>query len=181
MNLAQNNCIKVDNVKLKDIEHIDFEKLHLNCLTSLIEASIQLIRDTSSLSEMKGRVLLDLISDYLDKSIKSNTLDPKNQRVKKILEILEDEQYLIYQPKPSNFEKLQRYFCEGRYTYIYRRASSLKVFYPTLLLSLILLIAYVKVLIKKDPSKLQKYFKLTTTFLIIITIIIIIGFKQTCC
>lgn len=179
--LAQNNCINIDTINLKYIERIDLSKIKINCLRGLIEASINLSRDTISQIEMKGRILLDIISDYLDRSLKLNDLNPKDPTIKKILEILEDEQYLIYQPKPSNFEKLQRYFCEGRYAYIYRRASNLKAFYPLLLFSLILFCVYLKIIITKHTTKYQQYFKKTTTYFIIITLIFIIGFKYTCC
>lgn len=165
----------ISSMSIGEIDSLDFSSWNISDIENTTDQAIILINDTLKENQRKGRVLLGVIADYIQKSILHGTLEENEARY--ILEKLESQQYFITLPSPSDFEKLVCYLCEGRYQYIYKRASHVKGFFPIAILTALLLSVFMFRAYKwiKNWSHKKRF----TVALMIISLFFLV--KITCC
>ncbi|MGH1337232.1 MAG: hypothetical protein ACRBFS_14005 [Aureispira sp.] len=126
----------ISSMSIEEIDLLDLSSWNISAIETVTDQAIILVNDTLKENQQKGHVLLGVIANHLQESILSGVLEEKEAH--SILEKLESQQYFITRPTPSNFEKLVCYLCEGRYQYIYKRASHVSGFFPITIITILL-------------------------------------------
>ncbi|WP_298424191.1 hypothetical protein [uncultured Kordia sp.] len=171
-----------DTVELDDLETVDLKKTSLSDIDIAFDKAKLLKKDTLSTNdnELRGDIIISLLANELGSRINSQTVNPRDKKVKNLLLKFEGEKYFIHQPKISDFLKLMKYSCDGNYTYIYSRFATSGFYFPTIIISALFLLFIILNFLGKIKWKYKKQFN---TFLIVsigIVILLIIIFKLTC-
>jgi hypothetical protein len=171
----------VDSMTTLEIDTTAFNDKPLEILTSITDYAIEMSLDTvDSKKSYKGIVLLDAISVALRKMIANQELDPKDEQVSALIKTYHQLKFTIYNPKPNDLKKLIHYLCEGKYRYVYKRASGVPSFYFFLTLLVIGIIFYIISLLKLIRFQHQALFNKACTIIIFVLLIASILFKLTC-
>lgn len=164
----------------KQIDTIDFNGYSVEKYKAVFNQAEKLKND--SVTRFKGSVIMSVLADSFRKDLKNELLNPKERKVKYLISQFEKNQYLVYQPKPSNFIKLMYYLCNFKQqsNHIKNRFYTSIFFIPTIIVFVVFIVFTLLNLLDiiKWRHK-RKYYKFLLASLILVIIMSII-FNQTC-
>lgn len=131
-NERPDNEARLSSVKAMQGDQLKFnmQGASLHDYNEITDYAIAISADTNADTSIKGQVILSVVARCLGDEIEKKTLDPTDDDVSQLLKKYEQQQYFIYQPRMSNFQKLIYQAKKGNYVYICKRLSSEWYFFP---------------------------------------------------
>ncbi|GAA4318758.1 hypothetical protein [Flaviaesturariibacter amylovorans] len=147
----------------------------------MTDYALRLKADTARNEQsVKGEVLLTALAAHLRSELDSGRLDPVDAQVTALIGTYHQNQFFIYQPRPSDFIKLAHYACNGDYAYIHSRMVHRWYFWPLVAGAAALLAFYAATFYPFSGWRKRKRTRLLLSYVLVMTVLLAILFKSTC-
>ena len=165
---------------LKQLDTMRVQGLSGDSLLALVSAAEVLKQDTSSSVQLKGEILLMMSAEYLNRACDEGELSHRQESIKETRQILSRHQYLVCNPRPSDWLKLARYICQGRYAYVYSRARFKWYFWVGVVGLVLFLVGTAVLTFWQIQWKYRKLLLWTAYLSIVLMALIFVAFQSTC-
>lgn len=144
---GKNSRMFFDQLKIEELDSLELGSWQVGELLEMAKyADAQVSNPKSHDDEFKSEVMLMVIADEVTIRCKNDVLERGQEDTDELLKLLENHKFLTCPKKVTDLTKLSHYACQGKFNYIYKRASSKWYFWTAIILAMAYLIVLVLVL-----------------------------------